>query len=99
MRQFGVAVPGSGEHVSLRARTLHETGNWLAPSPSTPLEEQPLAVLAEEANCVPVPALMPLVVKCYGTRLAVTCFAGWTAGIPARSPAPAVSSRGPPFGR
>ncbi|CAN0497252.1 unnamed protein product [Laminaria digitata] len=29
VRQFGVAVPGGVEHVGLRARTLHETGNWL----------------------------------------------------------------------
>ena len=27
VRQFGVAVPGGVEHVGLRARTLHETGN------------------------------------------------------------------------
>ena len=25
-----MAVPGGAEHVGLRARTLHETGNWLA---------------------------------------------------------------------
>ncbi|CAN0586685.1 unnamed protein product [Laminaria digitata] len=29
VRQFGVAVPGGVEHVGSRARTLHETGNWL----------------------------------------------------------------------
>ena len=29
VRQFGVAETGGVEHVSLRARTLHETGNWL----------------------------------------------------------------------
>ena len=29
VRQFGVAVPGRVEHIGLRARTLHETGNWL----------------------------------------------------------------------
>ena len=29
VRQFGITVPGGVEHVGLRARTLHETGNWL----------------------------------------------------------------------
>ena len=29
VRQFGVAVPGGVEHVGLRAKPLHETGNWL----------------------------------------------------------------------
>ncbi|CAN0563139.1 unnamed protein product, partial [Laminaria digitata] len=27
LRQYGVAVPGGVEHMGLRARTLHETGN------------------------------------------------------------------------
>ena len=27
VRQFGVAVPGGVGHLSLRARTLHDTGN------------------------------------------------------------------------
>ena len=30
VRQFGATVRGGVDHVSLRARTLHETGNWLA---------------------------------------------------------------------
>ncbi|CAN0441948.1 unnamed protein product, partial [Laminaria digitata] len=29
VRQYGVAVPGGVYHMGLRARTLHETGNWL----------------------------------------------------------------------
>ena len=29
VRQFGVGIPGAVERVRLRARTLHETGNWL----------------------------------------------------------------------
>ena len=29
MRNFGVVVPGGVEHMELRARTLHEAGNWL----------------------------------------------------------------------
>ena len=29
VRQFGFTVPGLVGHVGLRARTLHETGNWL----------------------------------------------------------------------
>ena len=92
MRQFGVAVPGGVEHVGLRARTLHETGNCLVITDSNAFNNvKTTVVLAEVANCVP--ALTPLVAKCYGTGPADVFF-GWTPGRPGRSPAPAVSTRG-----
>ena len=28
MRKFGFVLPRGGEYVGLRARTLHEVGNW-----------------------------------------------------------------------
>ncbi|CAN0591994.1 unnamed protein product, partial [Laminaria digitata] len=66
--QFGVAVPGGVKHVGLRARTLHETGNWLVLTDCSNAFNtvKRTAVLEEVANCVP--ALTPLVAKCYGTR-------------------------------
>ena len=72
VRQFGVA--GGVEHVGLRARTLHEAGNWLVITDcSNALNTvKRTAVLAEVANCVP--ALTPFVAKCYGTRLADVFF-------------------------
>ncbi|CAN0492541.1 unnamed protein product, partial [Laminaria digitata] len=72
--QFGVAVPGGVEHVGLRARTLHETGNWLvlADCSNAFNTVKRTAVLEEVANCVP--ALTPLVSKCYGTRPADVVF-------------------------
>ena len=68
MMQFGVAVPGGVEHVSLRARTVHETGNWLVlVAWSNALNTvRRTAVLPAVANCVP--ALTPLVAKFYGAR-------------------------------
>ncbi|CAN0583668.1 unnamed protein product [Laminaria digitata] len=54
--------------MGLRARTLHETGNWLilTDCPNAFNAVKRTAVLQEVANCVP--ALTPSVVKCYGTR-------------------------------
>ena len=64
VRHFGVTVPGRVDHVSLRARTLHETGDWLVLTDSSNAFNtvRRSAVLAEVANCVP--ALTPLVPKC-----------------------------------
>ena len=74
VRQFGVAVPGGVEHVGLRARRLHETGNWLvlADCSNAFNTVKRTAVLAEAANRVP--ALTPFVAKCYGTRPADVFF-------------------------
>ena len=74
VRQFGVTVPGGVEHVSLRARTLHETSNWLVLTDCSNAFNtvKRKAVLAEAANCVP--ALTPFVAKCYGTRPADVFF-------------------------
>ncbi|CAN0499195.1 unnamed protein product [Laminaria digitata] len=68
VRQYGVAVPGGVGHMGLRARTLHETGNWLVLTdcPNTFNTVKRTAVLKEVANCVP--ALKPSVAKRYGTR-------------------------------
>ncbi|CAM9601111.1 unnamed protein product, partial [Laminaria digitata] len=70
VRQFGVAVPGGVEHVGLRARTLHETGNWVVLTDCSNAFNtvKRTAVLEVVANCVP--ALTPLVSKCNGTRQA-----------------------------
>ena len=74
VRQFGGAVPGGVEHVGLRARMLHETGNWLVLTDCSNAFNtvKRKAVLAEAANCVP--ALTPFVAKCYGTRPADVFF-------------------------
>ncbi|CAM9898720.1 unnamed protein product [Laminaria digitata] len=96
VRLFGVAVPGGVEHASLRARTLHETGNWLVVtdcSNSFNIVKR-TSVLEEVANCVPT--LTPLVAKCYGTRPSgeffrmdseeirtIACFSGVQQGDPA----------------
>ena len=74
VRQFEVAVPGGVEHVSLRARTLHETSNWLVLSDCSNAFNtvRRTAVLAEVANFVP--ALTPLGAMCYGTRPADVFF-------------------------
>ncbi|CAN0580759.1 unnamed protein product [Laminaria digitata] len=74
VRQFGVAVPGGVEHEGLRARTLHETGNWLILTDCSNAFNtvKRTAVLEEVANCVP--ALTPLVSKCNGTRPAGVFF-------------------------
>ena len=75
VRQFGVVVPDGVEHVgALRARTLHETGNWLVLTKCSNAFNTVTtkAVLAEAANCVS--ALTPFVAKCYGTRPAVLFF-------------------------
>ena len=71
VRQFGVAVPGGMEHVGLRARMLHETGNWLVLTDCSNAFNtvKRTAVLEEVAKCVP--ALTPLVAKCY-TRFSPT---------------------------
>ncbi|CAN0569338.1 unnamed protein product, partial [Laminaria digitata] len=68
VRQYGVAVPGGVEHMGLRARTLHETGNWLVLTdcPNAFNAVKRTTVLKEVANCVP--ALTPSVAKCHGTR-------------------------------
>ena len=70
VRQFGgrVAVPGGVEHVSLRARILHEIGNWLVLADCSIAFNaiRRTAVLAEVVNFVPV--LIPLAAKCCGTR-------------------------------
>ncbi|CAM9349249.1 unnamed protein product, partial [Laminaria digitata] len=67
VRQYGVVVRGGVEHMGLRARTLHETGNWLVltDGPFAFNTVKRTAVLEEVANCVP--SLMPSVAKCYGT--------------------------------
>ena len=98
VRQFGVAVPGGVEYLGLRARTLHETGNWLvlADCSNAFNSVKRKAVLAEAVNCVP--ALTPVVAKCYGTRPA-DVFLWWTPGRPGRLPALAESNRGTPWGR
>ena len=74
VRQFGVTVPGGVEHVSLRARTLHETSNWLVLTDCSNAFNtvKRKAVLAEAAHCVP--ALTTFVAKCYGTRPADVFF-------------------------
>ena len=74
VRQFGVTVPGGVEHVDLRARTLHETGNWLVLTDCSNAFNtvKRKAVLAEAAHCVP--ALTTFVAKCYGTRPADVFF-------------------------
>ena len=66
VRQFGVAVPGGVEHVGLRARTLHETGNWLVLTDCSNAFNtvKRTAVLAGQLR----PALAPLVAKCNDTR-------------------------------
>ena len=68
VRQFGVAVPGGVEHVGLRAKMPHETGDWLVVTDCFNAfnNGERKDVLAEAANCVP--ALTPSVAKCYGTR-------------------------------
>ena len=68
VRQFGVAVPGGMERVSLMARTLHETGNWLVLTDCANAFNavRRTAVLAEVDNCVT--ALTPLEAKCHGTK-------------------------------
>ena len=67
MTQFGVAVPGGVGHVSVRARTLPETSNWLVHTDCSNAFNtvRRTAALAEVVDCVP--ALAPLVSKCYGT--------------------------------
>ena len=74
MRQFGVAVPGGVEHVGLRGRMLHETGNWLvlADCSNSFITVKRTAELEEVANGVLV--LTPLVAECYGTRPADVFF-------------------------
>ena len=74
MRQFGVAVPGGVEHIRLRARTQPETANWLVLTDCCNAFNtvSRTAVLAEVANCMP--ALTPLVAKCYGSRPADVFF-------------------------
>ena len=68
MRQFGVAVPVGVEHVGLRARTLHETGNLpvITDCPNAFNTVTMTVVLAEVVNCAS--AFMPFVAKCYDTR-------------------------------
>ena len=74
VRQFRIAVPGRVEHVGLRARPLHETGNWLVITDCSNAVNtaKRTAVLAEVSNCVP--ALTPFVAKCYDTRPADVFF-------------------------
>ncbi|CAN0589342.1 unnamed protein product, partial [Laminaria digitata] len=95
VRQFGVAVPGGLEHVGLRARTLHETGNWLVLTDCSNAFNtvKRTAVLEEVENWH-----TPLVSKCYGTRPADVFFR-MDSGRPGRSLAPAGSSKGTPWDR
>ena len=74
MRQFGVTVPGGVEHVGLRARMLHETGNCLVRTDCSNAFNtvKRTAVLEEVGNYLP--ALTPLVAKCYGIRPADVFF-------------------------
>ena len=60
--------------MGLRARTLHDTGNWLVLTDCSNAVNtvKRKAVVAEAANCVP--ALTPFVAKCYGTRPADVFF-------------------------
>ena len=74
VRQFGVAVPGGVEHTCLRARMLHEIGNCIVLTDCSNVFNtvKRTVVLAEVINGVP--ALTPLVAKCYGTRPADVLF-------------------------
>ena len=74
VRQSGVAVPGGVEHVGSRARMLHEMGNWLVLTDCSNAFNavKRTEVLEEVANYVP--ALTPLVSKCYDTRPADVLF-------------------------
>lgn len=79
MRQFRVAVPEGIEHMGLRARAVHKTGNW---SILTELFNafntlHRTAVLAEMATYLPVPT--PFVVSCHGEKPADDYF-GWIRG-------------------
>ena len=111
MRQFGVAVPGGVEHVGRRARTLHQTGNWLVITDFSNAFNtvNKTAVLVEVVNCVP--ALTPFVVKRYGTRPTDVFFRtdsgeghrtrsfGWTREKLERSLAPVMSNKETQWGR
>ena len=71
---MGSPYPGGVEHVELRARRLHETGNWLVLTDCSNAFNtvKRTAVLEEVANCVP--ALTPFVAQYYGTRPADVFF-------------------------
>ena len=68
--------------MGLRARTLHETGNWfvLTDCSNAPNTVKTMAMLAEAANCVP--AFTPFAAKCYPgmAQDPMTCSFGWTLG-------------------
>ena len=62
-------VPEGVEHVKLRVRMPHETGNWLVVTDySNAFNTVNRTLLAEAVNCVP--ALAPSMIMCYGTKLA-----------------------------
>ena len=98
VRQFGVAVPGGVEHVGLRARTLHERGNWLVLTECSnafntvkgrrSLQRWPTA-------CQRLRRLWPSATA----QDPLTSFFGWTPGRTGRLPALAESNRGTPWGR
>ena len=95
VRQFGVAVPGGVEHVGLRARTLHETGDWLVLTDCSNAFNtvKRKAVLAEaDSACQRSRRLLPSAMA----QDPPTSFFGWTPGIPGRLPALAESNRGTP---
>ena len=73
-RQFGVGERGGVEQVALRARMHHEANHWLiltdCSNAFSPVKRT--AVLTEAATCVP--ALTPLVAKCFGERSAPVFF-------------------------
>ncbi|CAN0490452.1 unnamed protein product, partial [Laminaria digitata] len=74
VRQYGAAVPGGVEHMGLRTRTIHETGNWLVLTdcPNAFNAVKRTAVLKEVANCVP--ALTPSVANLLTNRPADVFF-------------------------
>ena len=74
VRQFGITVPGEVEHVSQRARTLHEAGHWLVLTVCSNASNtiRRTSMHAEMAKCGPV--LMRLVEKYHGTRPAHVFF-------------------------
>lgn len=72
MRQSGVAVPGGVEHDGLRARAVHEVGNWLVVTDCSNAFNtvNGTAGLEEAINHVPA----PFVVTCFGARPADVLF-------------------------
>ena len=73
-RQFGVGVRGGVEQVAPRARVHHEAKNWLILTDCSNAFNtvKRTAMLAEAATFVP--ALTPVVAKCYGEMSAPVFF-------------------------